>query len=88
MKTFASLGLTLVYCVLLMLGTAHAQPSKASSFDGMSAIDIEVAAALRKGDQEPHPTFSQLETPAGTTTPVGFPQCDIVELRGRFMHEG
>jgi hypothetical protein len=88
LKKFAWLGPALVICLLLLSGASQAQHSQGSPFDGMSAIDIEVAAALRKQDQEPHPTSSQLEIPAGTTPPVSFLQCDIVELRGRFMHEG
>ncbi|HKX55036.1 MAG TPA: hypothetical protein VJN01_03000, partial [Xanthomonadales bacterium] len=54
----------------------------------MSAIDIMVAAAARKSG-----SVSQLDVPAGTEattagSTVSFHRFDLVELTGRFQHEG
>lgn len=88
MKKFARLGSALVCCVLLISLTAQAQQSKASPYDGMSAIDIRVAAALHQRAEESTGPTPALESAAGAISDLNFLSCDLVEVKGRDLHEG
>jgi len=85
LKKFMRLCLALIYCFLLLSGTAQAQSPKSSPFDGMSAIEIEVAAALATADWQ---TSGAPEPVAASTTGPDFFRCDLVETKGRAGHEG
>ncbi|HET6566144.1 MAG TPA: hypothetical protein VFG52_12085, partial [Xanthomonadales bacterium] len=88
LRMFAWLTPALLCAGLLLSGTAQAQQSSTSPYDGMSAIDIMVAAAARKSG-----SASQPDVPAGTQvatagSTISFHRFDLVELTGRFQHEG
>jgi len=88
LKKFVWLGLGLIYCVLLNSGTAFAQASKASPFDGMSAIDIRVAASVgQKAETTSTPT-APLETTTTSASSLKFLRCDLVELNDHPLHAG
>jgi hypothetical protein len=88
LKKFAWLASALVYCILLLSGTAQAQSSSTSPFDGMSAIDIEVAAALLNPAADISGTSQSLDSPQTGASSVHFLQFDFVEVKGRPGHEG
>ncbi len=88
LKKLSRVRSPLIFCLLIVSASALAQPSEASPFDGMSAIDIAVAAALRKQERDAQVPSSLAEAPGATPSSITFFQCDIVELKGRFMHEG
>lgn len=85
---FAWLVSALVYCLLFPPGTAQAQRSQTSPFDGMSAIEIKVAAALRDKPEASSGQSTRLEFPATTASGFGFLRCDLVELKGHPLHPG
>jgi hypothetical protein len=97
-KTGSGLGVVLlkfVLCALLsafawiLIPTeAHAEDSHSNRFDGMSAIDIAVAAALEKQKHTPESQINAADNVSGSPSSISFAACEIVELKGRFMHEG
>ncbi len=54
----------------------------------MSAIDIAVAAKLRNGQTQSASQVQALDRPTGVASPIDFYRFDLVELKGRFLHEG
>jgi len=88
LKKFAWPASALIYCFLLLSGTAQAQSPKSSPFDGMSAIDIKVAAALRHKAEAASGQLPQFESAATSTSGFGFLRCDLVELNGHPLHPG
>lgn len=88
MKILSWLSSALVFCVLLISGAAQAQHSQGSPFDGMSAIDIRMAATLRQKTEAPFKASTALETTATTASGIEFLRCDLVELKGHPLHPG
>lgn len=88
LRMFAWLTPALLCAGLLLFGTAQAQQSSRSPYDGMSAIDIMVAAASR--DQEDKSTVAQSppEGASSSSSSLSFLDFHFVELTGRYQHEG
>jgi len=82
----------LIACFYLVasfqIGAAWGQARQPHPFDGMSAIDIAVAARLKKGKPVPHSVATAFDTPSGVVSSVDFFKFDIVELKGRPLHQG
>lgn len=85
---FVSTALLLSLAWTLAPLETRADDSLASPFDGMSAIEIMVAAALEKKASSPTASLSNTETPNGAVLGLDFLACDLVEIKGRDLHEG
>jgi hypothetical protein len=96
-KTGSSLGVVLlkfVLCALLLLMTwslaplvSHAGESPGSPFDGMSAIEIKIAAAHQRHSGESTGKQEGIES-AAATSGIQFLRCDLVELNDHPLHPG
>ena len=73
-------GIMTLHLLFAWAGSASA----ASPYDGMSATDIAVAAAQDKSRQPP-PRSAEKAVRGGSVTLSSFA---LVEMRGRFLHEG
>lgn len=65
-----------------------AQSTANHPFDGMSTIDISVAAAKRKYTKTASNHQGAIGAQAEVVSTVDFYSFNIVELKGRFLHEG
>ncbi len=83
-----SFALLLALTWILTPLEASAKDSPGSRFDGMSAIEIEIAAALQNPTAHAWKQQPAVDTPQTGGSPVQFLRFDLVEVKGRPEHQG
>ncbi|HET6565295.1 MAG TPA: hypothetical protein VFG52_07775, partial [Xanthomonadales bacterium] len=87
LRKFVSTALLLSLAWTLAPLETRADDSPASPFDGMSAIEIKIAAARQQHASAAANPVTGSESPAATSS-IQFLRCDLVELNDHPLHPG